>query len=317
MPKAKTSTSKVESKTFICNTCGKEMSVSKFYKSNREEYMQYNGVCTTCKTCLRKSTVDQNLNTVTKESIRDALKKVDKPLIDEVFQAIKNKNTTNSKFLGDYLSQLNLYPKYKNLVYADTIDIEIEQEKLMNSKVVEKNKETVTDVMKKFWGRGLENQDYLDLQDMFDNFTRNEDIMDFKKESDYKDLCIYQLQKSKMQFDFDSIPKVEKLQKMINDLSDNLGIQAIQKQDEFDNNKFVLGLITRYHEDIKKEPIRRWCEDLGHIDPFRDIITTDYIGGLGAAMGVNNPKVEEAKERMKEYMVKIEECYEEDGDLDG
>lgn len=315
----KNSTSNVEKKKIVCASgCSKTpKALSNFYKSTRDEYELHNGYCTTCKDCLRKSTIDTNLNTVTMDSIRDALKKLDKPLIENIFSEVKNKeDVTNAAFLGKYIKQLNLYPKYKECKYSDSVDIQIEQEKVMNSKIEEVKKYEVTDEMRRFWGRNasLSNQDYLDLQAMFDSFTKQEEIMDYKKESDYKQLCKYELQKSKIEFDISSIAAVEKLQKMIDTLSDNLGIQAIQKQDSFDNNKFVLGLIGRYYEDIKKKPIKRWVEDLGNIDPLRDIIRTDYLGGMASALGVSNPEIEEAKKRMDEFSVKLEEVYDDEED---
>ena len=317
MAKKKTTSEKVDKKKIICvNGCSKTpKALNNFYKSTRDEYESHDGYCTTCKECLRRSTVDPNLNTVTIDSIRDALKKLDKPLIDSVFMEVKNNaETTNATFLGKYIKQLNLYAKYKDCRYSDTVDIQIEQEKIMNAKVEEVKQNEVTDEMRRFWGRNasLSNQDYLDLQAMFDSFTKQEEIMDYKKESDYKQLCKYELQKSKIEFDISSIAAVEKLQKMIDTLSDNLGIQAIQKQDSFDNNKFVLGLIGRYYEDIKKKPIKRWVEDLGNIDPLRDIIRTDYLGGMASALGVSNPEIEEAKKRMDEFSVKLEEVYDEE-----
>lgn len=316
----KNSTSKkVETgkKKIRCKVCGKEKTLNavNYYQSNREEYKEY-GCCPTCKICLRGSTIDVNLGTVTKESIVSALRKLDKPLVDEIFLMIKEREVSNEKFLGEYVTQLNI-SKYKNLTYADTVDLEIEQEKRMNAKVESVKEELVTEEMRRFWGRNAEltNQDYLDLQAMFDNFTRHEESMDFKKESDYKQLCKFELQKSKIEFNIDEINKVEKLQKMIDTLSDNLGIQAIQKQDAFDNNKFVLGLITRYHEDVKKKPIRRWVEDLGNVDPLRDIIKTDYLGGMAQALGVSNPEIEDAKKRWEEFSVQLEEIYDdEEGD---
>lgn len=307
----KTSTSKVGKKKLVCNICGKEQSLINYYNSYREEYSSI-GKAPYCKKCLQTMIIDTNTEKITIEKLKSVLKILDLPFVNSLYvEVMSNEKTNNSNMLGRYIKQIGLKPEIKTSTYADSVIFEIREEQIKNSKIEEIKEKEVTEEIKRFWGRGLENQDYLDLQEMFENFTKSEEHMDFKKESDYKDLCIYQLQKSKMQFDFDSIPKVEKLQKMIDTLSDNLGIQAIQKQQEFDNNKFVLGLVTRYYEDIKKDYIRRWVEDLGNIDPLMDIIQTDYIGGLGSALGINNPLVLEAKERINKYSVKLEEYFEE------
>ena len=59
----------------------------------------------------------------------------------------------------------------------------------------------ITDDMKLFWGNDLPPEDYKFLQQNFDRFTVNEKNMDYKKESDYKTLCVYELQKSKIRFE--------------------------------------------------------------------------------------------------------------------
>lgn len=306
MAKQTSTSRKVEKKKITCNTCGKERALINYYRSSREEY-DHIGYCITCKDCLRKSCVDVNTGAVTKESIKSALKKLDRPLIDEVFMMIKDRDITNEKFLGEYLTQLNLLPKYRDCTFSDTVDIRIEQEKILNAKVDAVMELEVTDEMRRFWGRGLENQDYIDMQTMFNNLTMYEENMDYKKESDYKSLCIYELQKSKIQFNVDNIKQVETLQKMIDTLSSNLGIKAVQKKDGFDNNKFVLGLIGRYHEDIIRKPIRRWVEDLGNVDLFKNITEVHYTGNIAMAMGINHPKFEEYKKELEKYSVVFDE----------
>ena len=45
--------------------------------------------------------------------------------------------------------------------------------------------------MKLFWGRGLDNQDYLDLQKKYDTYLQYEKEVDAKKLQDYRQLCVY------------------------------------------------------------------------------------------------------------------------------
>lgn len=311
--KNSTSNKKVEKKSIVCaNGCNsKPKALSNFYKSTLEEYEGYGGYCTTCKTCLRKSIIDQNLNTVTMESIRGALRKLNKPLIESVFIEVKNNtNTTNNTFLGKYVKQLNCYPKYKDKMFSDTVDIQLEQEKVMNAKVDYEKEQEVTEEMKRFWGRGLENQDYLDLQTMYNDYTESEKGMTKKKTDDYRALCIYEIQKSKIQYDLTKIPDTQKLQSLIDNLSSSLGIQTVQKMDDDRNERFTLGLLARYHEDVAKKPIRRWVEDLGGIDPIDMKIKVYYKGGILNAMGINNPDLEEYKKEVERYTVKIKQIEE-------
>lgn len=293
MPKAKNSTpKKVEEKqTLICsNGCSsKPKAIGNFYKSNRKEYEQYGGYCTTCKTCLAKSAIDINLGMVTHDSIKPALMKVDKPFIEEVFNVIKSSDATNDKFLGLYIKQLNCYPKYRNLVYADSVDIQIQQEKMANSKIEELKKEQVTDEMIMFWGKGLSNEDYIDLQTKFDRFMENEENpigMDYKKEMDYKKLVIWEFQLGKIQYDLDKIKEASQLQKNIAELSNDLGIKAIQRKED-NSNKGAYDLFIKKIETTK--PVFDLERDLGKRDEVKEILDIWFYAYL---MDVNNVKTE-------------------------
>ena len=66
-----------------------------------------------------------------------------------------------------------------------------------------------------------------------------------------------------------------------------------------------MGLIARYHEDVKKKPIRRWVEDLGNKDMIDKTIKTYYLGGILQAMQINNPNIEQYKKRNRTIYCKI------------
>lgn len=182
------------------------------------------------------------------------------------------------------------------------------------------NKEPlVTAQMRKFWNMGrsrdITDKDIISMQENYDMYTSKESEMSHKKQKDYKQLCIYEMMLSKIQYDMDRLSQIKQLQALIDTLSDNLGIQAVQEADSFDSGKFVLGLITRYHEDIKKKPIRRWIEDFGGVDPILNTINTDFIGGLGQGLNINSEKVREALQSLQPYTVTLHELEEDDGIL--
>lgn len=318
---------KIENQKIKCPDCGKERTANSqnFFKSNREEY-EDKGYCTTCKSCLINSTIDDD-GEVTMESIKYALKKLDKPLVEKVFMEVKNKKNdkgelvmTNKRFIGAYSSQINLYDEYKDCRFSDTVDIQIKQEKMLNARVDMYKNQEVTDDMILFWGRNanLSNQDYLDLQNKFDNYIKYDSDLDPKKEQDYRQLCIYELQRDKLQYNIDkeSVSMVKTYQAMINEIADNLGIQAIQKKEEFGSEKLVLGLITRYIEDVKKRPIPRYIEDLGGEDKIKEIAGIEYVGGICESMGIKNNRQKEYDEMMKEAKVHPHELLTHDEDDD-
>lgn len=280
---------KAEPKKMLCsNGCSATpKAISNFYKSTREEYEQYNGYCTTCKTCLRKSTVDENLNTVTLDSIKDALKKLDKPLVDGIFSEVKNNpSTTNATFLGNYISLINLKPKYKNSKYSDTVDIQIEQEKILNRKTYDEIE--VSNSIKTFWGHGKNNEDYLELQSMYDSFMENEDeeSIDYKKQSDYKTLCELELMKRSMILNGEKVADLAKVVDMISKLSADLNIKAIQRKED-NSNKGAYDLFIKKIETTR--PVFDWERDLGNKDEVKELLQLYFYAYL---MDVDNQRTE-------------------------
>lgn len=301
-----------------CSICGLPKAKSNYYTSTRKEYQVSNeGYCPICKSCLANMLIDMETHAITVNNFKRVLSYLDMVYIPSLFTETSLQNNVNANnFIGLYKKSLNLKKEWKNLKFADTPRFEVEQSMAKNETKKELLFE-ITDDMKLFWGNDLPHEDYKFLQQNFDRFTVNEKNMDYKKESDYKTLCVYELQKSKVQYNLDKVADVQKLQTLIDNLSTSLGIQAIQKKNEEQNDRFTLGLIARYHEDIKKKPIRRWIEDLGNIDAIDKTIKIYYLGGILQAMGINNPNIEEYKKELDPYTVKLKDIINEEDDVNG
>ena len=304
-------------KTIVCRTCKKsKATASNYYKSNKQEYKAYDGNCPICKLCLRTLSIDGTLNEITPDSFKEVLYHLDSPYIKTVFISVmSNADTTNANFIGRYRRALNLNVEYKKANYADSVMFKLLEEGRQNAKTESKviSAVEIDDEMKLFWGMGLEDNAYIYMQTMYNRFTKHEKKMDHKKESDYKTLCIYEWQKSTIQYNIDEVPKLEKLQRMIDTLSSSLGILARQRLEEESNEKFTIGLITRYHEDIKKDPIKRWVEDLGNVDLMRNMLEIHYKGGIMHSLKIPNPDIEQYQAELDKYTVHMTQD-DEDGD---
>lgn len=301
-----------------CSICGLPKAKSNYYTSTRKEYQISNdGYCPICKKCLSDMLIDLDTHTITVASFKKVLSYLDMVYIPSLFTEVSlQENVNANNFIGLYKKSLNLKKEWKNLKFADSPMFEVEHAIKKN----ETRKELlfeITDDIKLFWGNDLPPEDYKFLQQNFDRFTVNEKNMDYKKESDYKTLCVYELQKSKIQYDLSKVADVQKLQGLIDNLSNNLGIQAIQKKNDEQNDRFTLGLIARYHEDVKKKPIRRWVEDLGNKDMIDKTIKTYYLGGILQAMQINNPNIEQYRKEVEQFTVKLDEILEEKDEENG
>ena len=270
-------------------------------------------------------------NEVSMENFKNTLKVLDRPFIKDVYyQCVNNSRLTNKNFLAKYLNIIQNEPLYCTMSYNDgeallvlhdeENEVEKKVEKLKADKEDRKNYKA-TDEMRFFWTNGMTDipdKEICILQQMYDEYTNNGDssILSSKKvQDDFRTLCILELQKSKLQYNIEMIKDYQNLQKMCSDLSESLGIKAIQKQNKFDSNKFTLGLIARYQEDVVKEPIPRWCEDLGHYNAMKDLIKVHYLGGIGIAMGLSTQDIEAAKQRLSEFEVELEQQVEEDEEV--
>lgn len=301
-----------------CSICGLPKAKSNYYTSTRKEYqVSSGGYCPICKKCLSDMIMDLETQTITVSSFKKVLSYLDMVYIPSLFTEVSlQENAKSNNFIGLYKKSLNLKKEWKNLKFADSPMFEVEHEMKKNETKKELLFE-ITDDIRLFWGNDLPPEDYKFLQQNFDRFTLNEKNMDYKKESDYKTLCVYELQKSKIQYDLNRVGDVQKLQGLIDNLSNNLGIQAIQKKNDAQNDRFTLGLIARYYEDVKKKPIRRWVEDLGNIDMIDKTIKTYYLGGILQAMQINNPNIEQYKKEVEQFTVKLDEILEEKDEENG
>ncbi len=302
----------------ICSICGEEKAKSNYFLSTRKEYqVSNNGYCPICKKCMSNLLIDIDTKSITITNFKRVLSYLDMVYIPSLFTEVSlQENVNANNFIGLYKKSLNLKKEWKNLKFADSPRFEVDQNMAKNETKKELLFE-ITDDIKLFWGNDLPPEDYKFLQQNFDRFTVNEKNMDYKKESDYKTLCVYELQKSKIQYDLSKVADVQKLQGLIDNLSNNLGIQAIQKKNDEQNDRFTLGLIARYHEDVKKKPIRRWVEDLGNKDMIDKTIKTYYLGGILQAMQINNPNIEQYKKEVEQFTVKLDEILEEKDEENG
>lgn len=302
-----------------CSNCNKIKSNGQFFKG-----------IDICKSCLKVLIIEPQSGKISLKKIDSTMKILNKPYIEDLcIRVLNREGTTPTNFIGLYLKELNLNNDYKNATYLDSILFNernrITKQVQTTIEKEEENKEEVTDDMRFFWTKGLADitdKEILILQKMYDQYTNNNDttiVTSHKVQSDFMSLCKYELQKSKIEYNLEEVKTCQTLQKMIDDLSESLGIQAIQKQSDFNSNKFTIGLITRYAEDIKKRPIPRFVKDLGGIcgiNPIRESNKVDYVAGMAEATGVSSIGIEEAKTKLKEFEVKVDEIYDNGEQID-
>lgn len=304
--KKKRAGAKTEGVFIECKECGKAKSlVTNFYKSDRPEYEE-TGYCDVCKDCMKKMMVNQNTGMMDREVFETKVcYMLNIPFIpSEYNKLLQNPKITPNNFYSEYRKALTLNRDYKNMKFSDSSEFLNDEAGLVHKK--DQSYDQVTEEMMDFWGRGFTAEYYIDVQKRYDNFMEYEDLdkMDYKKQSDYKMLCHYERKQLELIQDKNAKPQdLKAMGDVISKLSEDLNIKAIQKKnDESDTGHYIIGLVTKYIEDVKMTPIPKledidWLgempksefdiemayfksemmNELGRPNPYQDIVDEDKL----------------------------------------
>lgn len=290
-----------------CAECGKSKSLSThFFKSDRPEYADI-GYCNICKDCMKKKMTNPATGMVDREIFeKEICYLLNVPFVPSIYSKIlNNPKTTPNTFYADYKRALVTSRDYKDLKYNDSKEFVNDEAGLAGQK---QEYEQVTEEMIDFWGNGFSPKDYIELQKRYDKFMKNEDVekMDYKKQSDYKMLCHYELKQLELIQDKNTKPSdLKAINDIISKMSEDLNIKAVQKkEDENDTGHYIVGLVTKYIEDVKMHPIPK-LEDidwLGNMPKSEfDIEMAYFLSPILNELGKPNPYQEIVDEDKKKY----------------
>jgi len=305
---------KTEGVFIVCSRCGKPKSLTaNFYKSDRPEYAE-TGYCDVCKTCMKEIMIDEKTGMIDKDAFENKVcYMLNLPFIPAVYNKILNNPlVTPSNFYAEYRKQITVNRDYKDMKFSDSVEFVNDEAGLLNKK--EKAYDQVTEEMMEFWGRGFPAEYYIDVQKRFDKFMEFEDLdkMDYKKESDYKTLCQLERKKTEMMQAKDTkMSDIKSVVETISKLSEDLNIKALQKkQEENDTGHYIIGLVTKYIEDVKMTPIPK-LEDIDWLGDMPksefDIEMAYFKSEMLNELGRENPYQEIVDEDKKKYTPSQEE----------
>lgn len=144
-----------------CLTCGNDYAVSSFYSHRNPLLHERFGFCKRCV----KSTVDlDNMDT-----LYSFLRTADIPYLKEFW---KKANDADNETVGTYLKNLNSLRQNKELSFKDSDDI---TGKTNRAELIDIDTDfELTDAIVKKWGRNLEVEDYIFLEEEFETLGGNE-----------------------------------------------------------------------------------------------------------------------------------------------
>lgn len=163
-----------------------------------------------------------------------------------------------------------------------------------------------------FWGRGLEAEDYVDLEDKFEFYTGKLENHGAGKLSPgeistYRQICILELQIDR---DRAAGKPVEKTTKELNGLLGSANIKPIQSQNVEDNDSALLGMLAKKWE--SERPIPK--TDLPDQSGIRRTVHTYFFGHTNAMLGVKNAYSKMYEEEMARLRIEKPELADEDDD---
>lgn len=286
----------VNYKCSVCNSSKK--ATQSFYQINGS-----NDYYKVCKECLSVKIIDGK--GVNKKLFKtEVCEKLNMPFIEYEYAKLEKNYMKNPVgMIEKYIEIIN--KDHKGQTFSETSVYDLDP---TGATKAETKKPEVTEEMVEFWGRGFSPDYYIDVQKRYDNFMEFEDEskLDYKKQSDYKTLC--QLERKKVEMLQDKDTRASDLKAIVDSiskLSEDLNIKALQrKNDENDNGLYLVGLITKFIEDVKMTPIPKledidWLGDMPRSD--FDIEMAYFKSPLFEELGKPNPYKEIVEEDKKKY----------------
>lgn len=293
-----------------CNKCGEWKSAYTFYQSRTspdgiEHYA--------CKSCILDECTDYDkrtkIRTDNKQKAIEAFRRLNWYFNEVEFEKQLNslREATGEKIRSTAIQQwivmIKSLPNWKNLTFEhseflDTDTVEINRNKKPRKEII------------KIFGSGFTNEDYLYLQDQYDDWKSRTQV-DSKSQETYivricfKLLDIYKAQKMGRDTD--------KLDKSLNELMASANLQPRQNIGEASTDTLTFGqLIEKWEEE---KPISEPAPEFKDVDGIGKYIRVWFKGHLARALGLDNGYSKEYDEYIKDYTV-TKQDYDEDGRSD-
>lgn len=204
---------KTASEKKTCLKCGNDYAVSSFYSHRNPLLHERFGFCKKCV----KGNVDLN----SMETLYSFLRTMDIPYLKEFW---KQANESDTETIGTYLKNLNSLRQNKELRFKDSDDISGKTNKaeLLD---IDTDFELTDDVVKK-WGRNLEMEDYVFLEEEFENLGGDQ-AEDTLQERLFKNMAKTQWMANKAYEEGDHT-KYEKMMKTLSTQMQDANIKPVQ-----------------------------------------------------------------------------------------
>lgn len=295
-------------KYLFCHMCGEFLATDTFYTDDRFA----TGKFPICKRCVMKLVEQRERKddepNETKESVQEILHMMDLPYIDSFYEDCckgawdEAKEKNRSSPFSTYNTALRSLPQYRGMHWKDSefgADGSSEDDQLSKRKP---RREIV-----KLFGSGFNNDDYLYLQDQYDDWCARTQVDSKSQQTYVVQICMQSLDIHKdRKANRDVSKKLDTLDKLMN----SANLQPKQNVDNSASDALTFGQLIEKWENEK--PIPEPSEEFKDVDGIGKYIRVWFTGWLSKALGLKaNVFTEEYDEEIAKYTVTKPEEYEE------
>ena len=281
-----------------CHGCNEFHAADNYYSDRRYT----SGVYPLCKRKLLDMATDYDKTTKTRSDNREktieVFRMLDIPFIDSVYRsalqttqdAVNEKNRATA--YQHMLTIIRSLPQYRDLKFEDS---DFGDEPSPEDEQLSKRRPR-REIIKLF-GHGFSNEDYLYLQDQYDDWCARTQVDSKSQQTYVAQICmqlleIYKDRKSGR----DVTKKIDALDKLMNAAN----LQPKQNVNNTSGDAFVFGqLIEKWEE---QEPIIDKGEVFKDVDGIEKYLRT-WFGWIAKALGLRNVYTEEYEEEVRKYSV--------------
>lgn len=300
---------------YYCHMCNEFHNVDGFYSDKTYA----SGLFPICKKCLIGMACDYdkktNQYTDNKQKTMKVLEMMDLPYIDSMYQSAltscaedvqdKHRNTAWSH----YITVIKSLPNWRGKTWKDS-EFGIDDEVVDENGLMFKSKKPRREIYKIF-GAGFSTEDYLYLQDQYDDWKARTQVDSKSQETYIIRICFKLLDIWKAQR---SGKDTKDLDKSLNDLMAAANLQPKQNVANAATDALTFGQLIEKWENEK--PIPEPTDEFKDVDGIGKYLRVWFAGHLSRALGLDNGYSKEYDEYIARYKVSKPEIYEEGSSSD-
>ena len=297
-----------------CHRCNEFKVRTAFYQDKRF----ISGLYCECKECLLDQATDYDKKTKSridnKEKTIEVLRKLDLPYIDSLYQSALSTikadvgERTRENAYQHMLVMLKSLPQYKNKTFADS---EFSEADLVEDEEQVKIVQKTIKAGKKRFGMGFSNEDYMYLENNYQDWCSRTQVDSLSQETYVKQICLQLLDIDKdRKAGKDVSKKLDSLDKLMNAAN----LQPKQNITNSATDALTFGQLIEKWE--MEDPIPEPDEEFKDVNHIGKLIRVFFSGWLCKALGIKNAYSQECEDFMAQYEVVKQEVKEEGSSSD-